>query len=205
MTENLEFFDWTSSDRDLLYGLKRAGVEFYWSINEGCYVLKSKFKKDFAASGYNENSVFSKFGKLYQTKLHWRAMADELLSESPIYSSTLYEEQELPLETPIQFWTSILLPTFFNAHLANQYETIERVYAFIEWTLWNEPISTDILDAVWTANLTCFFENLPDCSAALEDLPNWFPYEEIKFMFDYPPMARCKQQFDRAYSLKAQT
>lgn len=200
MAKDLDFVDATF-DRDLLYALKRAGVELYWSLHQRRYVLRSKFKKDFSVSGADELSAFTQFGLLYQKKSHWRAMADEILSESQIYTSTLDEERELPLGHPIQFWTSIIIPTFFAAYKANQYETVERVYAFIEWSLWNESIDGDTRDGIWTANLICFFENLPDCPQALKDIPNWFPYHEINFMFEYPPMAKCKQQFDRAYGI----
>ena len=90
--------------------------------------------------------------------------------------------------------------TLFQAYEEPQdTDTIARVYAFIDWSLWYSPADKDLGMEISTSILYGYFEFVPDCNEALKDFPNWFPYDEIAYLLDYPPMQYVKPKYEKVY------
>lgn len=55
---------------------------------------------------------------------------------------------------------------------------IARVYAYADWCM-QTPRSSDPSHDPSTAVALAFYEHIPACSPARDDMPRWFRYEEI--------------------------
>jgi hypothetical protein len=57
-------------------------------------------------------------------------------------------------------------------------ELIARIYAYADWCL-RAPRAEDADEDRATAVAIAFYEHIPQCKAARDDMPRWFTYDEI--------------------------
>ena|SRR5437870_6656644 len=104
-------------------------------------------------------------------KEHWREAAQRMLPE--------FQSEIAGAETPMGLWTEIIF------HFDDAYEEprnedlIERIYGYADWCL-EHDVGESAADHLPTCVAVCFWEHIPICKAAREDMPRWFSYEDFR-------------------------
>jgi len=100
----------------------------------------------------------------------WREVAQRMLPE--------LQSEIAEAETPMRLWIEIVFH-FDAAYEEPRNESlIKRVYGYADWCL-EQDIGERAQEHLPTCVVVCFWEHIPTCKAAREDMPRWFPYEEI--------------------------
>jgi hypothetical protein len=106
-------------------------------------------------------------------QIPWRETALRAMPE--------YAEQIRGAETPYMLWMEIF-PLFEAAYNEpRDISLIERIYKYAAWCetqLGGETAADDLATCIHV----CFYEHIPQCEAARDDIPNWFTQEEFTAM-----------------------
>lgn len=100
----------------------------------------------------------------------WRAVAINMLPE-------LQSEAE-ESESPMGLWVEIVYKFDDAYEVPRNEDLIKRIYAYADWCLKQEGKPTAAEDLP-TCVVTCFWEHIPTCKAARDDMPRWFSFDEI--------------------------
>jgi len=107
-------------------------------------------------------------------------------------------------ETPMSLWVEI--PYYFDeAYEEPRNESlIERIYQYADWCLGQDKGET-AEEHLPTCVVTCFWEHIPTCKAARDDMPRWFSFEEVmanKHFFEYLLTEEEFEELKEIYSNK---
>jgi len=85
------------------------------------------------------------------------------------------------VENPHELWFQ-LTDAFDEANKPPRNEDlIARIYAFAEWCCL-QPQGATAEDDLGSCVCVCFYEHIPECPEALEDMPRWFSRSEVMQM-----------------------
>lgn len=62
-------------------------------------------------------------------------------------------------------------------------DLIARIYDYAEWCCL-QPQRTTAEDDLGSCVCVCFYEHIPECAEALEDMPRWFSRSDVLLMKD---------------------
>jgi hypothetical protein len=115
-----------------------------------------------------------------QTIAKWRA---EALARLPELSKKIETADSV-----MAFWNELwhVFEDAYKAEPPNE-SLIARVYAFADWCV-AAPRGPDATHEPLTAASVCFYEEIPACKPARDDMPRWFTYDEVaqsKQVFQY--------------------
>lgn len=101
----------------------------------------------------------------------WRHTALQLLPE--------LAEEIREAETPYLLWIDLRL-VFEAAYRSLPLEDslIQRIYQFGRWCF-SQPRGKSAEDDLLTCVFVCFFEHIPDCKAALDDVTRWLSSDDF--------------------------
>jgi hypothetical protein len=81
-------------------------------------------------------------------------------------------------ESPMSLWLEIVYKFDHAYELPRNEDFIKRVYAYADWCLKQEG-GRSVPEDLPTCVVTCFWEHIPTCKAAREDMPRWFSFDEV--------------------------
>ena len=106
----------------------------------------------------------------------WR---HEAISRFPELKDKLEDERDI--ETPYMLWFD-LIDLFKKAYESPKDDTmINRVYSFADWCV-NQPEGSTAEDDLGTCVCVCFYEEIPTCPGAIEEMPKWFSHSDVLAM-----------------------
>ena len=81
-------------------------------------------------------------------------------------------------ESPMSLWLEIVYNFDIAYERPRNEDFIRRVYEYADWCLQQEG-GEDAGEHLPTCVVTCFWEHIPTSKAAREDMPRWFPLDEV--------------------------
>src|SRR5690348_8630316 len=85
------------------------------------------------------------------------------------------------VQSPYELWFE-LRNAFEEAYKPPRNEDlISRIYDYANWC-GSQPEGKAAEDDLGTCVCTCFYEHIPECTAALEDMPRWFSKSDVLLM-----------------------
>ncbi len=172
--------------------MKRWGILSTRSDLEDCWVAQCKFLSGYTGTGISMDDSITSLLRELPKRDAWREVASTMLGKALRGCSNIIEES--PFDSPDKLWTNVVdtvfLPSYGN--FQNE-ELINSVYAFSEWCLSiDELAECRVAGSFRSAVHVILYEAIPTSPPALNDLPNWFCFNEIQesfltnpFMSDY--------------------
>lgn len=170
--------------------LKRWGLLPVYSSFENQWIARCKFLPSFSGMGPDMLESITSFVMEMPKKDAWLEVAHIMLGSA--LQGNFQNLKESYFKSPDLLWTNIVDNAFIPAYseVKNE-EVINRVYAFSEWCLAVDPLTKDLVaGGLRSAVHVCFYEAIPSAPHALQDLPNWFSFEEIQKSFLSNPFLR---------------
>ena len=81
-------------------------------------------------------------------------------------------------------------------------DLIKRIYDYADWCC-QQPSGTTAEDDLATCVAVSFYEHIPECQEALQDMPRWFTLDDVRAMrdtFSYMVGEEGYQRILQAYS-----
>jgi hypothetical protein len=100
----------------------------------------------------------------------WREVAINMLPE--------LQSEAGEAESPMSLWLEIVYKFDDAYESPRNEEFIKRVYAYADWCLEQKGGET-ASEHLPTCVVTCFWEHIPTCKSAREDMPRWFSFDEV--------------------------
>jgi len=126
----------------------------------------------------------------------WREVALRMLPE---FQSDIAEA-----ETPMRLWTELIFHFDEAYEEPKEEDLIRRIYSYADWCL-EQDAGESAADHLPTCVAVCFWEHIPTCKAAREDMPRWFSYEELlanEHFFKYELEAEEWEELKQLYGGK---
>jgi hypothetical protein len=100
----------------------------------------------------------------------WREVAINMLPE--------LRSEAGEAESPMSFWLEVVYKFDDAYEFPRNEDFIKRVYAYADWCLKQEG-GGSAPEHLPTCVVICFWEHIPTCKAAREDMPRWFSFDEV--------------------------
>lgn len=123
----------------------------------------------------------------------WKETAIRVMPEH----ATVLAEADTPYSLWIELW--FLFEAAYRE--PRDVSLIERIYKYADWCEL-QPRGETADDDLLTCVSVCFYEHIPTCEAAREDLPNWFSKEDFinmrsvfRYFFNEDEFKKIEEEF----------